>query len=525
LEKFFNTTGPNKADMHYTVDPLHRWDLQDILMLIQQEKYFVLHAPRQTGKTSCMLALRDYLNETGEYQAVYANVETAQVARDNVDSGIQTIMGAIASRLRFDAFNSLLVNEWTTIFHKFGSAQALNEMLGYWAEHTNKPIVLFIDEVDALVGDTLISLLRQIRAGYPNRPKNFPASIVLCGVRDVRDYRIHSAATKEIITGGSAFNIKAESLRLGNFTQTDIKNLYLQHTEATGQVFEPAVFDLVWHYTAGQPWLVNALAHQVTSKNHALRDRTQIVTVEDFKKAKESLILRRDTHLDQLADKLREERVKRVIQPILSDEGNMESIPPDDIQYVIDLGLVNSLPGQVLRISNEIYQEIIPRQLTWSTQSTLVTYETPWYLRPDGSLDMHKLLTNFQEFFRQNAEYWIERFDYKEAGPQLLLQAFLQRIVNGGGRINREYGLGRRRTDLFIEYDYPGGRQNIVLELKILRNTLAQTLTEGLQQTADYMDKCGTKEGHLLIFDRTPDKPWAEKIFHRTEQGIEVWGC
>jgi AAA-like domain len=524
LEKFFNTTGPNKADMHYTIDPLHRWDMEHILMLIQQEKYFVLHAPRQTGKTSCMLALRDYLNETSEYQAVYANVETAQVARDNVDSGIQTIMGAIASRLRSDAFNSLLVDEWTTIFHKFGSAQALNEMLGYWAEHTNKPIVLFIDEVDALVGDTLISLLRQIRAGYPNRPKNFPASIALCGIRDVRDYRIHSSATKEIITGGSAFNIKAESLRLGNFTQTDIKNLYLQHTEATGQVFEPAVFDLAWHYTAGQPWLVNALAHEVTSNNRALRDRTKPVTAEDFINAKESLILRRDTHLDQLADKLREERVRRVIQPILNNAEESNKLQPDDIQYVRDLGLIQVAINGEVSIANEIYQEIIPRELSWNIQTGL-TEEPVWYLRSDGSLDMPKLLANFQEFFREHSEHWIERFDYKEAGPQLLLQAFLQRVVNGGGRISREYGLGRRRTDLFIEYDHPGGRQKIVLELKILRQSLAQTITEGLQQTTDYMDKCGTKEGHLLIFDRTPDKPWAEKIFHRTEKNIEVWGC
>ena len=76
MERFFNTAGPNRVEDNYTIDPLTRIDLEDILMLIRQKKYFVLHAPRQTGKTSCLLALRDYLNEKGDYIAVYANVRT-----------------------------------------------------------------------------------------------------------------------------------------------------------------------------------------------------------------------------------------------------------------------------------------------------------------------------------------------------------------------------------------------------------------------------------------------------------------
>ena len=87
------------------------------------------------------------------------------------------------------------------------------------------------DEIDALVGDTLISMLRQLRAGYEERPKRFPISVILCGIRDVKDYRIHSS-NKEIITGGSAFNIKAESLRLGDFSREECLELLidLQHT-------------------------------------------------------------------------------------------------------------------------------------------------------------------------------------------------------------------------------------------------------------------------------------------------------
>ncbi len=145
------------------------------------------------------------------------------------------------------------------------------------------------------------------------------------------------------------------------------------------------------------------------------------------------------------------------------------AIPPDDISYVRDLGLITT-EGQ-LAIANPIYREVVPRELTYGTQLT-ISQEPAWYIRPDGSLDLPKLLAAFQQFFREHSESWLERFDYREAGPQLLMQAFLQRILNGGGRVDREYGLGRRRTDLLIVWPYLGGVQRAVIELKLLYSGL-----------------------------------------------------
>lgn len=157
-----------------------------------------------------------------------------------------------------------------------------------------------------------------------------------------------------------------------------------------------------------------------------------------------------------------------------------------------------------------------------------ITHETAWYVRPDGRLDLPKLLAAFQQFFRENADIWAERFDYKEAGPQLLLQAFLQRIINGGGRVEREYGLGRRRTDLLIVWPAGAAVQRAVLELKMRRRTLADTIQEGLAQTWDYADRCGADEAHLLIFDPA-NISWEERLFHRMEtyrgRVIQVWGA
>ena len=524
MEKFFNTAGPISPNIHYFIQSQSRWDIHQILSLIKQQKYFILHAPRQTGKTTALLELMGQLNKSGNYETVYANIEAAQAAREDVEAAMRAITGSIASSHSFYTGNSLLKDNWLKIFQEAGGHQALNSLLRFWALETPQPTVLFLDEVDALIGDTLISLLRQIRAGYNERPDGFPISIILCGVRDVRDYRIHSSSTKEIITGGSAFNIKAESLRLENFTPEHIADLYGQHTTATGQGFENGILELVWDYTRGQPWLVNALAYQATFNMKKNRDRNKAVTISDMKEAKEQLIMRRDTHLDQLIDKLQEDRVRRIIEPMLAGSDNTAEHRPDDVQYVRDLGLIEIQRGGKITIANGIYQEIIPRELAWTLQTQL-TIEESWYIRPDGSLDIPKLLRSFQDFFRKNAEAWIERFSYKEAGPKLLLQAFLQRIVNGGGRIEREYAFGSRRTDLYIEYPYGvDKKQQVVLELKLLYGSLEATLKEGLIQTQAYMDKCGTPDGHLLIFDRNPKRPWHEKIWEKQIQGIYVWG-
>ena len=295
--RFFNTTGPVRPDKHYCIPPLSRLNLDDVLTLVRRERYFVLHAPRQTGKTSALLALRDLLNGGGEgdFRAVYANVELGQAARENVGEAMRAILSELAIRARTTLRDESLAGLWPDVLASAGPNGALREVLSRWSEADSRPLVLLIDEIDSLVGDTLLSILRQLRAGYDQRPDGFPHSVVLCGVRDVRDYRIHSSAEKEIIAGGSAFNIKAKSLRLGDFSEDEAHALLAQHTEETGQAFTPEALDTVWTQTMGQPWLVNALADEACSGNEARRDRARAITADDLIEAREQLIARRET--------------------------------------------------------------------------------------------------------------------------------------------------------------------------------------------------------------------------------------
>jgi len=337
----FNTEGPVVAADHYHIPPLERIDLEAVLGLVRDKKYFVLHAPRQTGKTSAPLALRDLLNgrAAADYRCVYANVEAGQAAREDVMEGMRTVLAELALQASVTLDDETLEELWPGVLERVGPGQALRRALLRWSMADPRPLVLLIDEIDALVGDTLLAVLRQLRTGYVDRPARFPHSIVLCGVRDVRDYRIHSSAEDRLVLGGSAFNIKSKSLRLGDFSEQEVRALLAQHTAATGQAFTEDALRLILARTAGQPWLVNALCREACFDDKAGRDRSRPITEQATLDAQERLILRRDTHIDDLANKLREERVRRVVEPILAGSDEV-SCSAEDLAYVRDLGLV-----------------------------------------------------------------------------------------------------------------------------------------------------------------------------------------
>ncbi|MFO1423755.1 MAG: ATP-binding protein [Candidatus Competibacteraceae bacterium] len=499
--RFFNTEGPVMAKDHYSLPPLQRWDLQEILALIDRKKYFLLHAPRQTGKTTCLLALADYLNREGRYRAVYANIEAAQAARERVEVGMAAVVQAIANGARWSLGDEGAQALARQVLQEQAALVGLEGFLTQWCERSPQPLVLLLDEVDALVGDTLISLLRQLRAGYPKRPTQFPQTVVLCGVRDLRDYRIHARSEASPITGGSAFNIKAESLRLGDFIQPEVETLLLEHTAETGQGFTPDALEQVWTLTLGQPWLVNALAYEACFRMRDGRDRSQPIPVARIEQAKENLILRRETHLDQLADKLREDRVRRVIEPMLAGTA-LGEVPDDDIQYLLDLGLCRMAPGQGLTLANPIYREVLPRMLAFTPQASLPQIAPTW-LNPDGSLNPEQLLAAFLRFWRQHGQPLLGSAPYHEIAPHLVLMAFLHRVINGGGTLEREYAIGMGRMDLCLRY----GPVTLGIELKVWRAGEPDPLAEGLEQLDGYLAGLGLESGWLVIFDRRAGQP------------------
>jgi hypothetical protein len=380
------------------------------------------------------------------------------------------------------------------------SERLLTDLISAWCRACPRNVVLLLDEIDAVRGQSLISVLRQLRAGFPKRPTESPWSVMLGGLRDVREYKTASGGDGGRLGTASPFNVKVESLTFATFTDDEVRGLLLQHTAETGQPFEEGAVRRITECAGGQPWLVNALAREIVEKMSV----TGPITEEHVTTAKERLVLARATHLDSLVSKLSEERVRRVIQPLLSGEmGPVDEVFNDDVSYVVDLGLVKSKP---LRVANPIYMEVIARVLSDPAQES-ITHDPRTFVRADGRFDMSALLQEFSEFWIENGSHMAHGVRYHESAAQLILMAFLQRVVNGGGIVTREYGIGRRRIDLLVNWPWVDAQgkkqlQREAIELKVWRDGRKDPLSEGLKQIDAYLTCLGLEEGVLVLFDQ-----------------------
>ena len=501
-QRQFNTSGPCLPRYHYMVDPLAR--LPKARRLVDSLGYFVVHAPRQTGKTTTLRALAEALTAEGRYAAVHFSCEAGEPAGDDYASAQRTIL----SELRLAAGWQLPAELQPPSWPEAPEGHLLGTALAAWAEACPRPLVLLFDEIDALRGDSLRSVLRQLRAGFPGRPERFPASVVLCGLRDVRDYKAASGGDPERLGTASPFNIKVASLRLVHFGAEEVRALFGQHTVETGQSFTPEALEHVMTLTGGQPWLVNALGREVVTEMEV--PHAVAVTVDHLEEAKERLILARATHLDSLVARLREPRVRRVVGPLLAGGfGGAVDTYDDDVAYVRDLGLVAG--DDPLRVANPIYKEVVVRVLSATAQSQTVLDPRSFVL-PDGRLDMPLVLREFAAFWREHGEVLTGVMPYHEVAPQLVLMAYLQRVVNGGGYVDREYGVGRGRIDLLVRWphgDPRGGRavQREALELKVWAEGRPDPLDKGLAQLDGYLATLALDTGTLVLFDRRPGAP------------------
>ena len=493
MPRRFNTSGPCDPRRNYMLPPERR--LPTVRKLIDDELYFVVHAPRQVGKTTSLTSLAAMLTAEGKYTALLVTCEAGQPFSHDVGAVEEILLSSwqreanlyLPPELRFAAPPPAPVG------------QRIEAALSAWASASPRPLVLFLDEIDALHNEALVAVLRQIRSGFRSRPSGFPSSVALIGLRDVRDYKVASGGSDRLGTS-SPFNIKAESLTVRNFNRDEVAELYSQHTTETGQTFLMDAVDRAFYWTQGQPWLVNALARQLVE--NLVPDPKQAITAADVDVAKEILIVRQDTHLDSLAERLREPRVRQIVEPMLAGMA-LGDVPADDIRFIQDLGLARLSKNGGLEMANPIYREVIPRCLAGTPQASLPAIQPTW-LTPDGRLDPERLLSAFLDFWRQHGEPLLGSAPYHEVAPHLVLMAFLHRVANGGGSVEREYAIGRGRMDLLLRY----GTDQLAIEIKVWRAARdPDPVTEGLAQLDGYLEGLSLATGWLVIFDRRPDQP------------------
>jgi hypothetical protein len=521
--RYFNVAGPCVPGDHYMLDPL-RGIGGELMDLIDNKSYFVIHAARQSGKTTLLWELVDRINTKGDYYALYCTLEAVEDFTEP-ERGIPEIINRITDSIERQSFSEGFAKN----ANYNNISGVLNRALANYCRALDKPLVIFFDEADCLSNGTLITFLRQLREGYVCRGREpFVHSIALVGMRNIRDYRAHIRPDTDTLGSSSPFNIMKESFNLRNFTKADVAELYAQHTAETGQTFEPQAVEHVFEQTQGQPWLVNAIAcecvEKITKKNYTIP-----ITENLAKQAIQNIVLQWGTHFDSLMERLKEPRVRNVIVPLLTGDEVVDKFT-NDYQYTRDLGLIREIEGKV-EPGNPIYAELIVRTLNWNVQDSIRNthkeYDLPRYLK-DGKIDMDYLIRDFQAYWRENSEIWKGRYkkdfyEYDEAAAHLVLQAFLQRVVNGGAQVLREFALGTRQADLCVVYN----GQKYPIELKIQQNEKGRA--ESLKQISDYAEKVGSDVGWLVIFDRSPKKLWGKKIYMKKEtvngKKITVAGC
>ena len=518
MTRWFNIGGPCIARLHYMIPAARR--AAEAATLIGQGRWFSLVSGRQTGKTTVVRHLARDLTQSGAYYALWVDLETVR-ALDDPAAALRELLLCLARALQLHAPSLPLPPDDAVERWLLSPASALMEYLRAVCAASDRPLVLLLDEADVLRGAAMVSFLAQLRALYLAREDQpAPWSVVLIGVRSIRDYVVGDGQQSVPWLGSaSPFNITAENVTLAAFTEAEVGELVAQHTAETGQRFEPEAIAHLHYLSAGQPWLVNALADQATRRD--VPDRAVAITAAHIEAAKETIILERRTHIDSLLARLREDRVRRVIDPMLAGVTVPGGSLDDDLGYVVGLGLLRLERGG-WAIANPIYREVIPRTLTFPTQATIVQ-QTAWYVGEDGLLDVPKLMAAWQTFWRKDGHLAAEGFTYRESGPHLMLMAFLQRVVNGGGRIDREYALGKGALDLLITWK----TQRIAVEVKLRRDT--ETGDEALEQVVRYLDHLGLAEGWLVLFDLRATTEWDTRLSTRTEtvgaRRIHVVGC
>ncbi|MDR3230901.1 MAG: hypothetical protein LBT65_05635 [Synergistaceae bacterium] len=533
MSRYFNITGPNREQENFSLDPLKRIDYNAIEGMIARGRYFTVCSPKQSGKTTLLLALQKKINDEGKCRCFYCNVEGAQPTDNDIASGVRLVLSRLAEGAEIDFGDSWPYQNFASILEHVGPEGALIAFFERWRMQERAPlppIMLMLDGVDLLSGKTLASLLRQMRTGQVSGPKHFLQSAIFSGVQDVRDMDIDIGENK-FLSGRGGSDIREKAIVLYNFTQNEIKELCDQYTTETSQAFQENAYSRVFALTGGRPWLVNAILCEALYEMGFGDDPSRTITYGMIEAAKDHFIARQDAYMEQLAIKLTDPSVRTTLFPILTG-GNWKRRPPrEDLVYLEDLELIRRSPTG-WGIPSAIYREIIPMVMGRGLKDELVhVVDRTQFVRPDGRLDFRGMIEFYQKLFCENFLTWGRRYELEGVLAQMLLFAFLHFILGDRGRMECDYALGTGRIDMSVGWGYslPGGErreERFVIELRLFDNTKSHDVMvlNGLAQTVAYAQPRRAQDVFMLILDEDDTKTWYDRLFREEHEhsGMKV---
>jgi len=451
-KRCFSFSGPSDSALHYCIPGFLRSDSvskQAIMIMIKQERYFILHSQPRSGKTSFLIDLRDELNSTGEYAALYLDMsETSKCRVETTLEKIKCIIDLIDVQCRETFRANFKVAE---LVAEFVPAVALFSALCYLSKEMRRrglKFVVLMDQIHSVGDDVVLSIFRQLRTGHDQRPHTFPECVVLSDSRDPITYHNYSPKTKNISAlEGSVFTSFQHSINLPHFSRNHVLALTKQHEKNTGQVFDAAAVDKIMEWTNGHPWCVNRVFYECVEMH--VTDRKTLVTADAIDVVVRRLVLRRETHISNLSTVLRDDRIRSVFDKLLARRYCNDE---DSLQHAYYLGILtetNNNPQNLREITNKMYAEIIPRELVANEPKltdSLLPIQISDFIDEEHRIDIDFLIREFQAFFEKHGDLCLS--GYKESSPRLLFKAFCAQVVNRGGFVY----LGEKNIDIFIDW-------------------------------------------------------------------------
>ena len=518
--KRFGTQGRVYPEKHYVVSRTE--EITDFINRIQDGRYIVLFAPRQTGKTTFFRFTLDTLTAVS---AIYFPIQLNFEAYKNLSA--PDFYEAFYKRVRREieqVFRKRACVPAEALTHflnntKFTNHISMMEFFEQFAdllerEYSGGKVVLFIDEFDGIPQAVLSDFLHSLRDIYLSDEKRCPHSVGIVGVKSIAQLNYDRSI--------SPFNIQDE-FHLPNFTRQQVQELLTPYTDEVGQAFAPEVIEALHRQTAGQPFLVNRFAQILTEELDI--PKTETITMTHFVKAHTVLLEEENVNLTHLLTNIRRDpRFKNLLMRIASYERGVQfTLRNEIISELTTYGIIAKGADGMCEIINPIYQHCIVQAFQPLVNGLEGEYfpeaagtDFTDYLTPAGHLDMEPLLDNFKDFIARAGFRILQVPDTpQEFVGQNLLFTYLDQFVQlVSGAIYLEVPTGRGKMDFLLIHN----QRKYIVETKIWGGE--SRYQAGKKQLAAYLTLEKAAEGYYVVFDhREHPKPRVET---ETVAGVRI---
>ncbi|OAA83189.1 AAA-like domain-containing protein [Clostridium ljungdahlii] len=500
MGKEFNVTGTCIPEMHYMVDISNKLD--KVFKLVEKGKYFVINRPRQYGKTTTLYMIERVLAENEEYLVISISFKgVGDLIFEKEQSFVKAFLEIMADslHLQHEELAAFLEEEKKNVVNFKDLSRAITKFI----IATNKKVILMIDEVDKSGNNQLfLSFLGMLRNKYllrnAGKDKTFH-SVILAGVHDVKSLKLKIRPDEEH-KYNSPWNIASDFDVDMSFSKEEIETMLDEYIKDKGVKLDKEYFSKRLHfYTSGYPFLVSKLCKIIDEK---IMPENELEWKKEYMdKAVKKLLNDDNTNFQSLIKNIENKReLYDFVRKIVLDGEDIVYVKSDEI---VNLGALYGIlkeEGGNCKVNNKIYEQLIYNHMMMKVIRNKEYAEISKYnyksnfINQDGSLDVKKILSKFQQFMKH--EYSEKRKSFLEADSRLLFLAFISPIINGTGFAFKEVQGGEeKRFDIVITYS----KKMYIVELKVWHGE--EYHEKGLVQLREYLEQYSLTQGYLLIFD------------------------